>query len=404
MDDSGDRLQRRLDQAARVAALPLLAVATGMAWLSVRDGFGTWSRFDTGLIVVAVAALWTPLVTTRPGPRGRTSMAVGFTVHAVLAAILVGVNPWFGLFAVLGYGLADQLPERWVRVGLVFTALTLAASQCGGWPFARATHNWIGYLIIAAVNTALVLAFTEVTNRLTLQNLDRGRMIEQLNEANARLEAAIAENAGLHVQLVEQAREGGVQDERQRLAGEIHDTLAQGLAGIVTQLEAAETSDEWTRHVQQARDLARSSLTEARRSVRALRPEQLEQAGLSDAVDELAVLWSTTHHVPVQRELYGSPRPLEEAVEAALFRVAQEGLTNVAKHAAASKVWLTLTYLDDVVLLDLRDDGVGASDLRGGYGLTGMRHRLTKVGGRLEVETAPGDGLVISASIPCPAS
>ena len=124
-------------------------------------------------------------------------MAVGFTVHAVLAAVLVGVNPWFGLFAVLGYGLADQLPERWVRVGLVFTALTLAASQCGGWPFARATHDWIGYLIIAAVNTTLVLAFTEVTDRLTLQNLDRGRMIERAERGQRPARGRrCAENAG----------------------------------------------------------------------------------------------------------------------------------------------------------------------------------------------------------------
>jgi signal transduction histidine kinase len=405
MNDSGDRLQRRLDEATRYITLPLLALSTAMAWISVRDGFGTWSRFDAGLVVVATAALWTALVINRSRERGAAARLVGFVVHAGLAAVLVGVNPWFGLFVISGYGLVDQLTPRWARLGLVVTALTLAASQAGGWPFGHSPDAWVGYLIIAAINATLVIAFTEVTNRLTVQNLERARMIGELNDANARLQAAIAENAGLHVQLVEQAREAGVQDERQRMAGEIHDTLAQGLAGIVTQLEAAEHSPDWRRHLEQARTLARSSLTEARRSVRALRPEQLEAATLVEAIDELACAWTATSRVPVHSEATGGVRPLADEVESTLFRVAQEGLSNVAKHASASKVWLTLTYLDDVVLLDLRDDGVGCADTsRGGYGLVGMRQRLARVGGQLEIETAPGEGTVVSASIPCVAA
>ena len=105
-------------------------------------------------------------------------------------------------------------------------------------------------------------------------------MIDELAEANRRLAASMAENAELHAQLVAQAREAGVIEERQRLAGEIHDTLAQGLTGIIAQLEAAEHTrhrpQEWSRHLDQARALARSSLTEARRSVRALRPNSLK--------------------------------------------------------------------------------------------------------------------------------
>jgi signal transduction histidine kinase len=110
-------------------------------------------------------------------------------------------------------------------------------------------------------------------------------MIGELAEANRRLEESMAENAALHARLVEQARAAGVVQERRRLAGEIHDTLAQGLTAIVAQLEAAEQARhrpaEWSRHLAQARSLARSSLTEARRSVRALRPEQLENATLA---------------------------------------------------------------------------------------------------------------------------
>jgi signal transduction histidine kinase len=393
-----DQLQQRFDRLGRVLVLPLLAVATLLAWVAVDAGYGTWSRFEHGLVIVAIAAAWSAALSVRTPGTNRVVGTITFLVHSVLAAVLVGVNPWFGLFAFTGYAVLDHLPASWRKPAFVTTALIVAASQSAGWPFGHGMEAWVGYLGIAAVNVVLVLAFEQGIQRMAAQNTERGRMIGELHDANANLEAVIAENAGLHAQLVEQAREAGVQDERQRLAGEIHDTLAQGLAGIVTQLEAAEHSADWQRHLGLARDLARSSLTEARRSVRALRPEQLEQATLAEAIGELA----RSSAVPVVSEATGQERRLPEDIEAALFRVAQEGLTNVTKHAQASRVWVTLTYLDDVVLLDLRDDGIGcAAPSPGGYGLESMRQRLARVGGRLEIETAPGEGTVISASIPC---
>jgi signal transduction histidine kinase len=396
-----DQLQQRLDRLGRLLVLPLLLVSCLLAWVATEAGYGTAPRLEHGLVVAAVALGWTALLSMRtPGPNASLGV-VTFLVHSALAAVLVGVNPWFGLFAFTGYGVADHVPEAWRRWGFVTTACIVAASQSAGWPFGHGGVAYAGYAAVAAVNIVLVLVFERASQRVVAQNAERGRVIGELNEANARLEAVIAENTGLHAQLVEQAREAGVQDERQRLAGEIHDTLAQGLAGIVTQLEAAEHSADWQRHLAQARTLARSSLTEARRSVRALRPEQLEQATLVQAIDELA----RASAVPVVSEATGHERRLPEDVEAALFRVAQEGLTNVGKHARASTVWVTLTYLDDVVLLDLRDDGVGCLDpSAGGYGLDAMRQRLARVGGRLEIETAPGEGTVISASIPCAAA
>ena len=138
-------------------------------------------------------------------------------------------------------------------------------------------------------------------------------MISELAEANRRLEASMAENAELHAQLVAQAREAGIVEERQRLAGEIHDTLAQGLTGIIAQLEAAEHTrhhpDTWPRHVAQARALARANLTEARRSVRALRPEQLEEASLPEAIGTLARSWSQGSTIAADLETTGTVRP-----------------------------------------------------------------------------------------------
>jgi signal transduction histidine kinase len=403
-----DPWQGRLDRIGRLVVLPLLAVSTLMAGLAEQSGYGTPRRFYYGLVVVAATVVWTLGITLRgldhERKRRPAVAAIGFIGHTALSAALVGINPWFGIFAYTGYMFANRFPTTWMRVGVVLTALILAGSEMGGYPLERGT--WIGYLIIAAVNATLVMFLIDITDRVLKQNADRGTMITELNQANERLSGALAENAGLHAQLVEQAREAGVQDERQRLAGEIHDTLAQGLTGIVTQLEAADQAKhipiEWQRHLDQARALARASLTEARRSVRALRPEQLEHATLVEALDELARSWTHTSSVPVRVEATGDVRLLPAEVEATLFRVAQEALTNVAKHAHASKVSLTLTFLDDVVLLDVRDDGLGWSGAArpGGYGLEGMQARLVRVGGTLEIETGPGEGTALSACVP----
>jgi signal transduction histidine kinase len=140
--------------------------------------------------------------------------------------------------------------------------------------------------------------------------------------------------------------------------------------------------------------------------VQALRPEPLEGSQLPDAIASMARRWSETSTVALRLETTGEPRPLLPELEATLFRVAQEALTNVGKHARASKVGLTLPYLDDQVLLDVRDDGAGFDpealdgNGTGGFGLRGMRQRLRRVAGNLEIESAPGEGTAINASVP----
>jgi len=160
----------------------------------------------------------------------------------------------------------------------------------------------------------------------------------------------------------------------------------------------------------QVKVLARDGLAAARRSVAALGPRELDQARLPDAITDVAARWSTTSDVPVRVETVGESRPVLAEIDIALFRVAQEALANVAKHAKASEVAVTLSYLDDVVMLDVRDNGAGfvVDDVeRGGiaadgtgYGLRGIRQRIERVGGRLEIESAPGEGTVINASVP----
>lgn len=233
-----------------------------------------------------------------------------------------------------------------------------------------------------------------------------------MHEANVKLEEALAENAELQAQLLVQAREAGVLDERQRMAREIHDTLAQSLAGILTQLQAAEQSMEepftLRRHMSSATSLARESLTDARRTILAVEPELLADARLPDAISDVTRSWSELNHIDAVLTTTGDPRPMHADVEVTLLRAAQEALNNVAKHAKARRVGLTLSYMEDLVTLDVRDDGIGFEpDARradgtadGGFGLLGMRQRVQRLAGRLDIESEPGGGTAISATVP----
>jgi signal transduction histidine kinase len=219
-----------------------------------------------------------------------------------------------------------------------------------------------------------------------------------------------------NLRLVEEARKAGVLRERQRMAHEIHDTLAQGFTSIVMNLEAAEgvipsNLDRAQHHLDQARLTARESLTEARRLVWALRPEPLENVSLPEALGRLAERWSTESGISTGVSTTGTPCPLPSEIEVMLFRVAQEALNNARKHArGASRVALTLSYMGETVALDVRDDGAGFDPAResgkardresGGFGLKGMRERVEGVGGVLSVESAPGEGSTLTVELP----
>jgi signal transduction histidine kinase len=261
--------------------------------------------------------------------------------------------------------------------------------------------------LLNAVVAGTFMYFSEFGAAQTQRH--RGQ-IDELNEANRRLSETLDENAALQARLLASAREAGVLDERARLAREIHDTIAQGLAGVVTQLEAAGSAEDDAvlrrRHVDTAMALARESLSEARRSVEALTPGQLDRAQLPDAIAEMAKRWAETAEVGLVIDTTGFPVRLLPELEVVLFRVAQEALVNVGKHAGALRVGLTLSYMDDVVVLDVRDDGRGfardevVTTTDSGFGLTAMETRVRRVSGTLTVESAPGEGTALSASVP----
>ncbi len=375
----------------------LLAVPTVMAL--VKSGQTGVDRAIT-LGLVTTAAIWVLVGHTLAGAarRARTGpMLVYFAGMLALAVALMARDVGFLLFTITGFFHAFELnPWYWAVAGVFGTSVAINTMTMG--PDLHSAGTVSLYVAVILVQTVAISSGKVLGDKLAEQHERRRQMV-------ATLEVALEENAGLHAQLVTQAREAGVLDERQRMAGEIHDTLAQGLAGIITQIQAARRvwhpPDRARAHVDRALDLARESLAEARRSVQALRPGQLSQAQLPDALRDLARRWSEENAVEMKCDVTGEPLPLSPAIEKTLFRVAQEALTNVAKHARATRVGVTLSYLHDVVLLDVRDDGVGITAAgEEGFGLHNMNRRVRSVGGAMEIETAPGESTAIMVRVP----
>jgi signal transduction histidine kinase len=202
--------------------------------------------------------------------------------------------------------------------------------------------------------------------------------------------------------LNEQSQQRGVLEERDRLAREVHDTLAQGLSSIHLLLGAAEAQlaagpVEPLRLVAQARVTAAENLAEARRFVRALTPPDLAERSLPDA---LAHLTARVESPGVSLVISGDRVPLPGSVEVALLRIAQEALGNAVRHAEASQIAVTLSYMDDAVALDVVDDGTGIDAHRSGFGMTSMRQRAETLAGVFTVESATDRGTAVAVRIP----
>jgi len=358
----------------------------------------------TTLAIVLIAAAWLYFGYTRrpvPNAEHRLRLDVFFVGLLVLASLLMLRHPLFFIFMISGFFYATVLRPLPLAVVGVGASSVLVNTLVAGVPQNAAAWTW--WFAIVIVQTTAISAGAVIGEKVTEQS-------EERRQALARLEAALAENAGLHAQLLTQAREAGVLEERQRVAREIHDTIAQGLTGIVTQLEAADQARdlpaERDRHLHNAQRLARESLTEARRSVEASMPAVLEAGTLPEALAEVARSWSEINGVPVDVTVTGEAIALHPEIEVALLRTAQEALANVAKHAGATRAGLTLSFMGDVVTLDVRDDGVGFDPAEqgprdgSGFGLVGMGQRVARVAGSLAIESEPGGGTAVSARVP----
>ena len=209
--------------------------------------------------------------------------------------------------------------------------------------------------------------------------------------------------------LLSQEVETALREERTRMAQELHDTLMQGLVGINLQIGTAladltEAPENARICLVKASSLARESLEETRRAMRGLRPKRLEEADLASALIHLVKTMSSPATPAIEFHLNGTFTPLSSPLEDALFRIAQEALTNALKSAQATKICVQLTVTPQEIAVSVADDGQGfkalSSQVSNGYGLTSMRQRAQRIGGQLVIESEPGKGSQIIATVP----
>lgn len=359
---------------------------------------------DAPAVLAAAAALCVLYVTGPRLPRLRTSTgaaalwlaALGLVWLVLLALTPDGVWVAFPLFFVQ----LHLLPRRWALPAVAATTLAAIAG------FGRHTHTLgVGTVLGPALGAAVAVAVVLGYEALYRESEQRRRLIEELTATRGEL--ADAEHAA------------GVLAERERLAREIHDTLAQGLSSIQLLLRAAERAlperpGSALGHVRQARTAAVDNLAEARRFVRALSPPDLEAGSLPAALERVCATTARASGLAVHCQVSGAPTALPTPYEAALLRIAQSALANTVRHAAAGRVELTLSYMDTEVALDVVDDGTGfvpaevpapgsAAVPGTGFGLAAMRARARALQGTLVVESAPGEGTAVAVTLPCPA-
>ncbi|KAA3642734.1 MAG: sensor histidine kinase [Chloroflexi bacterium] len=321
-----------------------------------------------------------------------------------LVIILIDILLWFILvnmsaayyFVLFGLGgqIFRHLPVRYAVAATVLLTVALIYTQFldsgEGFSF---TDPRIWFFAFAGISSIVIGAWLSA---IINQSIRRRELIEQLEVTQAEL--AVAE------------RQQGVLEERQRLAREIHDTLAQGFTSIVMHLEAAEQAtpdnlDTLKKHLDIARDTARDKLDEARRVVHDLRPDTLEQRSLPDAIERTAKRWTEETGISLTTTTTGKPVALHPDIEVTFLRATQEALHNIHKHAQATAAQLTLSYMENVAILDVQDNGVGVDEVEpsphaGGYGLQAMSERAEQLGGSVSVESETGEGTTLVVSIP----
>jgi signal transduction histidine kinase len=422
-----------IDTAEHRSVEPLFA-SRAQLWLRV------WIATQAAAIVVSA---YVALSTRRPGGAAgatepRDVVAVGIAV-AVLAAyhaagvlayswllrrtwavalyvplgwvLIVAALRVTGAFALLIFGAVIQgfifLPFAWAIATLALVTLAIVATflrQAGGLSTSLAVAR-LGAVLATSVMVGTVMLYIHRANR---DAAIRSRLLRQLDEAQRDL-------AG-------RARQAGVQEERQRLARDIHDTLAQGFTSVIKHLEAIELSFDAARanesavvrgalpHLMHAQTVSRESLAEIRRLVWALRPAPLAESSLAAAIERIVAQWSEANGVEASCTIDALP-VFQPDAEVIFLRATQESLSNVARHANATHVTVTLSCVDGLALLSVEDDGRGFADAAdsavdsdtphaGKTGIAGMRARVRPFGGHVLLESEPGRGTSITVAIP----
>jgi signal transduction histidine kinase len=242
---------------------------------------------------------------------------------------------------------------------------------------AESLTELLGFAGVAGLSIAFSLVFGPWVRNIIRLSTAQATMIEELEASRAEITRLSAERGALA--------------ERERLAGEIHDTLAQGFTSIIMLVQAAQANPDPARHLALAVQTARENLAEARALIAALHPAELHGSTLDEALKRVADRLGEELGIPIAFTSSGASRPLPPGTEVVLIRAAQEALANVRKHAGASAVSVSIEYGPADVRLAVSDDGIGfeAGAATTGYGLRAMANRIEQLGGVFTVTSAP---------------
>jgi signal transduction histidine kinase len=315
---------------------------------------------------------------------------------SVQCALLFGIGllletrgTWLIGVPLVGFAV-EQLArgQRWAVYVALCASLVL--------PLGLRYSNWASTLL-SSVTVGTAILFVDVFAQMRLNEQQARERAEQLmvelEQANAQLAAYAT-----------QAEELAMTQERNRLAREIHDSLGHTLTTVNVQIEAARVvmdsdPDRALDAMNKAQELTQKGLARVRESVAALRESPVSRRPLGEAIASLVKEAQSTGIV-TEFKVAGEPQALEHKVALALYRAAQEGLTNVCRHACASRVDVLLDFQPSEVRLEVRDNGVGAVKTNGGFGLLGIRERMQLLGGTLEIQTGAGKGFCLVATVP----
>jgi signal transduction histidine kinase len=323
--------------------------------------------------------------------------------------------------------------DGWLRVThsegipvFPFSRLPLNESFAGR-AFQTGSHVWVdlrdstpeeaaqklqGYPWIPGVTSLFVVPLRMETKVIGVINLlDKPG---ELSQEDMRIIDLFADQAAMiieHVRLQHQAEQLAVLEERQRLARELHDSVTQALYSVTLYADAARMAfsakkwDALETNLEEVRNMAREAMYDMRLLVFELRPFMLETEGLVSVLR--ARLAAVEDRAGLKSEvLVDGERRLPVAMEEELYRIAQEGLNNVVKHAAAKHVRIHIAYDENSVSLEMIDDGLGfdtkMADQSGGFGLQGIKERVQRLEGSLEIESAPGKGTRLLVHVPVP--
>jgi signal transduction histidine kinase len=329
-------------------AVCLLASAASLRWGAKK--WRTQLAISTLFVGIALAVTWSQAALLKTPNNGYPQYGGLLILTILLSGLLIG-EFYVGIWTFICCG-----------------SLQFAVMESNSW---QVNAGWSAVYVAAGW---LVILFS--------------RRLERLFESN---------------RIAEEQRRDAIVAERTRFARDIHDTLAQGFTGIMMQLNAAEQrlqgdSADARAHIEKARQLAGESLEEARRSVSALR---IASGSLLDAIEQIARKLTSDSGVHLDTKLEGQPYALPEQCEANLVRIAQEALTNAARHSGAVRMSVRLAYQTGSVVLEVGDSGRGMSGVEpSGFGVDGMRERARHIGAELRIVSDPGRGTRIIVTVP----